>query len=165
MKKTLEHSYCFIRIFFLICVLSQVTYLNCTADTKNQQEGQQLAIVEENFNDFYKKFYSDSLFQVSRVVFPLKGFNSDEYDEELGDKNPPYFWKKQGWHFLTTLEKYYLKIDKKDWVEEYKKVIKHNKDSTVLEKIYIVDSGYIIERKFKKIKGKWFLIFYSYKNF
>ena len=91
-------------------------------------------------------------------MFPLKGFNSDEYDEELGDKNPPYFWKKKDWSFLTTLEKDYLKVDKKDWVEEYKKVIKYNKDSTVLEKIYIVDSGYIVERKFKKNKGKWFLV-------
>lgn len=164
MKATFKHLYFSnsFRITILFFIFCQMIYLNCTADTK---QNHQQPIADENFNDFYKKFYIDSLFQASRVIFPLKGFNSDEYDEELGDKNPPYFWKKKDWSFLTTLEKDYLKVDKKDWVEEYRKVIKYNKDSTVLEKVYIVDSGYIVERKFKKLKGKWFLIFYSYRNF
>ena len=151
-------------ILAILCLCQVLININCQADTKQIKNLQQ-PVADENFSTFYKKFYSDSLFQVSRVVFPLKGFNSDDYDEELGDKNPPYFWKKKDWSFLKTLEKNYLKVDRKDWVEEYKKEIKVNKDSTILEKIYIVESSYIIERKFKKIKGQWYLFFYSYSNF
>lgn len=168
MRAIFNQSYFFhsFRMIFLIIFFCPVMYINCTADTKkNYTDKDESSVVEESFEDFYKRFYSDSLFQVSRVVFPLKGFNSDEYDEDLGNKNPAYFWKKKDWSFLTTLEKEYLRIDQKDWIEEYKKEIKRNKDSTILEKIYMVDSGYIVERKFKKIKGKWFLIFYSYRNF
>ncbi len=136
-------------------------FTNCTPDSKKSavQTPQ-----KETFKNFYKKFYSDSTFQISRIAFPLKGFNSDEYDPELGSKNPPYYWKKSSWQFIETLEKDTVVIDKKDWTEEYRREINNNKDSTVLEKIYIVDSGYIVERKFKKIKEKWNLVYYSYKN-
>lgn len=136
-------------------------FTNCSTDSKKSVVQTSQA---ETFKDFYKKFYSDSTFQISRVTFPLKGFNSDEYDEELGDKNPPYFWQKKDWNFLSTLDKDTVVYDKKEWIEEYRREIKHNKDSTVIEKIYIVDSGFIEERKFKKNRNKWYLIFYSYND-
>lgn len=169
MKKIRKESLTILTILF-----STFNLINsCTAETSNKAEREKdrqpiqtkQIITNENFEVFYKRFYSDSLFQISRIIFPLKGFNSDEYDSELGKKNPPYFWKKNEWTFLETLPQNYVRYEKKDWVEEYKKEIKHNKDLTVLEKIFIVDSGYIDERIFKLIKGKWYLVFYSYRNF
>jgi hypothetical protein len=152
-------------------IIAIAIFGSCGAKSANEKIAQNnilttnKIVINENFNEFYKKFYGDSLFQLSRITFPLKGFNSDEYNEELGDKNPQYFWKKNEWTFLETLPQNYVKYDKKEWIEEYKKEIKHKKDSSVLEKIYMVDSGYIEERVFKLIKGKWFLVFYSYNNF
>ena len=82
----------------------------------------------EKFDDFYKKFYSDSLFQFSRIVFPLKGeyskyFIGDEKVPDMEDKlviikRNKLFWKKTGWRFLKTLQKqgdfgYNKKIEKK----------------------------------------------------
>lgn len=169
MKKISKES---LTILAVLLGIFNLTH-NCTAETSNKAEREKdkqpiqtkQIITNENFEVFYKRFYSDSLFQISRIIFPLKGFNSDEYDSELGKKNPPYFWKRKEWKFLETLPQNYVRYEKKDWVEEYKKEIKHNKDLSVLEKIFIVDSGYIDERIFKLIKGKWYLVFYSYRNF
>ncbi len=169
MKKISKES-----LTILTILLSTFNLINsCIAETSNntarEKDTQTIqmnqAITNENFEVFYKRFYSDSLFQISRIIFPLKGFNSDEYDSELGKKNPPYFWKRKEWTFLETLPQNYVRYEKKDWVEEYKKEIKHNKDLSVLEKIFIVDSGYKEERIFKLVNGKWYLVFYSYKNF
>jgi hypothetical protein len=134
----------------------------CTADTLKKENQQQ--IEEENFDSFYKKFYADSVFQVSRIIFPLKGFNSDARDPELGDKNPPYFWKKNEWSFLSTLDKDMVKDVHEDGVDIYRKVLKRNKNLTVIEKIFREESGYSEERQFKKNKGKWFLVYYRFSD-
>jgi hypothetical protein len=161
--KTMFNSPNSFRTTILIIFFCQLIYSNCTADTK-QNHRQQEPVIDENFDEFYKKFYKDSLFQVSRVVFPLKGFNSDEYDPELGDKNPPYFWKKKDWIFLHTLDQDKLKDIHEDGVDVYRKTIKHNSSLMVTEKMYMEESGYSEERRFKKNNGKWYLVFYSFKD-
>ena len=151
-------------IFLLMVIIFCQLNTNCQADTKQNQNIQQ-QVLDENFDTFYKKFYSDSLFQISRITFPMKGINSDEYDPDLGDKNPPYFWKKKDWNFLHTLDQNIVKDKHEYGVDVYKKVIKHNTNSFVVEKIYREESGYSEERWFKKANGKWFLIYYSFKDF
>ncbi len=154
------------KMVLLILFLCPIFYINCNGDTKKHNDKQQIkqTFTDEDFDTFYKKFYSDSLFQITRITFPLKGFNSDSYDPELGDKNPPYFWKKKDWTFLHTLDQDKLKDSHEDGVDIYRKTIKHNSVSMVTEKMYMEESGYSEERKFKKINGKWYLIFYSFKD-
>ena len=108
----------------LAVLLSTFNLINsCTAETSNkaEREKDRHTITNENFEVFYKRFYSDSLFQISRIIFPLKGFNSDEYDSELGKKNPPYFWKRKEWKFLETLPQNYVRYEKKDWLRSIRK--------------------------------------------
>lgn len=116
MKKISKES-----LTILAILLSTFNLINsCTAETSNKREKDKQtiqmnqAITNENFEVFYKRFYSDSLSQISRIIFPLKGFNSDEYDSELGKKNPPYFWKRKEWKFLETLPQNYVRYEKKD---------------------------------------------------
>ena len=109
---------------------------------------------EEEYETFIEKFYTDSLFQLSRIKFPLEGFNSDEYnffEEEVDDSK--YFWKKKNWIMLKS-------IDKNSKIKF--KITKN--DSIIKEENYIPDSGFIIEKRFKRTKGKWYLIFYFYQN-
>jgi len=37
-----------------------------------------IKVPEEDFDEFFTKFRSDSIFKFTRIKFPLKGFNSDE---------------------------------------------------------------------------------------
>lgn len=67
----------------------------------------------EDFEVFRKKFYSDSIFQMSRIVFPLEGDCNFCYNEidilNQKDTNTVYFfikdhilyWKKDTWEFIS----------------------------------------------------------------
>ncbi|HEU0125876.1 MAG TPA: hypothetical protein VFQ56_06205, partial [Flavobacterium sp.] len=45
----------------------------------------------ENFDEFNKKFHSDSLFQVSRVDFPIEGKHVSGFEQ--------YNWTRKNWQF------------------------------------------------------------------
>ncbi len=107
------------------------------------------AAVYENFNTFYNHFHNDSVFQVSRVKFPLKGYAIDT--SEI-----PVNWKKDNW----IMHKYNINdID----TALFKVETAHDKNSYT-EKIYIEGGGFKNERKFKRINGKWYLISYIDEN-
>lgn len=117
----------------------------------------------ETFDDFYKRFYSDSTFQISRVRFPLEGTNSDYEDlgeikyknyenDEILIKNKKFFWKKSGWRYLKTIK------NQGDF--GYNKKIESNGRITQ-EELYIEGTGYMNIRQFKQIDDKWWLIYYA----
>ena len=123
----------------------------------------------EDFDSFIMKFYSDSLFQINRIVFPLK---SDikikkEYDEALGEskelkngKNNYFPHNKGNWIFLK--QKYFKGKDTICSIGgvEFKRIIKTT-SQFVEEKILLSDSEQVmIIIKFRLIHNKWFLIDY-----
>jgi len=116
----------------------------------------------EDFEDFYKKYYSDSVFQISRTNFPLPGYNSnidmelpDDVAELMGIKKPDeYFWTEEKWNVIE--DKYYDN-------DKFKKNIIQT-DTLVIEEIFIPDSGFKIERKYRPINGNWYLVYYFYQN-
>ena len=96
----------------------------------------------ENFEFFYDKFHKDSLFQISRLKFPMKG------GPDRGDINEE--WTKENWHILKT--KIY-DVDTTRYKVSYEK---HEK--SFLEKVWFVDSGFSFEYRFELIDNKWFLV-------
>ena len=98
----------------------------------------------ENFAEFDERFHSDSLFQISRIIFPLAGKSIDGFEK----KN----WSKSKWEMLK------VRVAEKIEEKEYQNVTTLT-DSLVEQKIWIVNSGFSFEQKFKKINGKWFLIY------
>lgn len=102
----------------------------------------------EEFKDFWKKFKTDSLFQKSRVMFPLK-YKGGMAGEET---NTPM--QKSGWSFKDA-----------DFWEEYE-LINTSKPSKTEQPanqertlIYAPeDEGFGSAFYFKLIKGQWFLI-------
>jgi len=105
----------------------------------------------EVFDEFYRKFHTDSSFQLSRIDFPLKGY------KRTGNENPDindgkYYWKKKNWIVHKKFDLDDNSIYKQDKVF---------KDTLVVDKIYIENSGFSIERHFKLIDCKWKLVYYS----
>ena len=98
----------------------------------------------ENFNSFYNRFHSDSLFQISRVKFPLA--NSEKADIE---KNNWIMHRSTINNIDTSMFK--TKITKTD--NYYKEVI------------YIEGGGFYLERVFKRINGKWYLTSFVDENY
>lgn len=143
------------RINFLISMLIVTMFIACKTTSQKPE-------VKENFSEFYDKFYSDTTFQLTRTVFPLPGYNSDidlqmpdDFAEQMGvSKDNEYYWEKEEWVFINTVE------DNDDTV--VKQIEKT--DTLTTEKLVIPNSGFKIVRKFKPMKGNWYLAYYFYQD-
>ena len=123
----------------------------------------------EDFDSFIMKFYSDSLFQINRIVFPLESDKKikKEYDEalaeskEMKNENTSYHSHDKG-NWLCLKQKYFKGKDTICSVGgvEYKRII-NTTSQFVEEKIILSDSEQVmIIIKFRLIDNKWFLIDY-----
>ena len=101
--------------------------------------------VFEDFDQFYTKFHIDTVFQISRIKFPLKGHAMDT--SEI-----PVEWKKNNWimHKSNIYD-----IDTTLFNVEIL-----SEPNNYAEKIYIEGGGFANERIFKRINGKWYLVSY-----
>jgi hypothetical protein len=102
----------------------------------------------ENFDTFYNRFHNDTIFQLSRVNFPLEGFMVD-HD---GEKN----WDKSNWS--------YLKIKVYDVDTDQFKVYYKKTSNQFIQKSWIENSGFLSEYRFKPINGKWYLVYALEQN-
>jgi hypothetical protein len=57
-------------------LISLLTFQSCGSDNSNTVKE-----VAETFDTFNIKFHSDSLFQISRIKFPLQGKQIDAFEE------------------------------------------------------------------------------------
>jgi hypothetical protein len=113
----------------------------------------------ERFESFYERFHSDSVFQISRVSFPLFGFTNDkeclavrflEKDTIVNGELANLVWLKEQWQLHKPFADSATFTRKIVWVDS----------SDVLESIFIPDSDFLIKRKFRRDFGKWHLVFY-----
>jgi len=116
-------------------------------ETQNRDIGTEMQQAED-FDEFYRKFHSDSIFQMSRIQFPLKGSNRDGFDESK--------WKKSTWemHKVGVQE-----VDTTIFKIEIKKT-----DSLYTERIYVDQAGFDMTRTFELLDSKWYLTIYVEKN-
>ncbi|WP_428228538.1 hypothetical protein [Flavobacterium sp.] len=103
-------------------------------------------IKRENFDMFNSRFHSDSVFQISRVDFPIDGISVSGFDR--------HNWRKENWKFIT------VPVSEKNEIENYEHSLVKT-DTLVIERFWIPKSGFEVERQFKLLKNKWFLIYYN----
>jgi hypothetical protein len=136
MKLSGRGIYFVLLYFFVFLFLTQ-----CKVRDKGLNKGKLITI--ENFDDFYSKFHSDSIFQMSRIKFPLKGKQIDG-DGERG-------WSKEKWVLFKTP---IYKVDTLKFRTEYKKT-----KTMFKEKVWIESSGFSFECRFELIDSKWYLVY------
>lgn len=125
---------------FLVMMPSFLT-VSCSTSKKIADKG------NETFDSFYDKFHKDETFQMSRLKFPMEGMS---VDGNLSTK-----WTSKNWNPLKVR---IYDVDKKMFKTT------HKKTSTSFEqKIWIEDSGFMSEYKFKLIDKKWYLV-YAYEQ-
>lgn len=103
----------------------------------------------ENFEEFNRQFHSDSIFQLSRINFPIEGKLIEGFDKQN--------WTSKNWELMK------IPVSEKSSLRNYKHSVRKTEDF-VIEKFWIDNSGFHFERRFKKIDGKWFLIYYNDVN-
>lgn len=122
-------------------------------DNQPQLEQAVMKQDKENFEFFLSKFINDSVFRYNRIKFPIKGFNSDtEFDKR------DYLWTREDWDFYSVEDLRYKKDE--NIISEIVRI-----DSSMNWRLYKENSGYDINYRFKFNNNKWYLDYYSYKNF
>lgn len=96
----------------------------------------------EEFDGFYQKFHADTIFQKSRIKYPLQG---QKYDGISRTR-----WTRDDFELITT--KVY-DVDTTEYKVHYQK-----SETEFIQKVWIENSGYLSEYKFKLIGNKWFLV-------
>ncbi len=102
----------------------------------------------ENFDQFYKRFHTDSLFQMSRITFPLEGLPS--FAEEAQFTGERFRWQRDDWE-------QHLLINYDAFPDLSQNLVKEQ--GQVKESINM-GNGFGLERHFALEEGKWFLVFY-----
>lgn len=101
--------------------------------------------LNEPFDPFFKKFESDSIFQKSRVKFPLKLIvTGDE-----GDKDSIKYIPQADWKFENLL----VNQQEKSIVKKYR-----ISDNEMRIQFQMEDTGIQTERFFKRKNGAWWLV-------
>ena len=100
-------------------------------------------ILHENFDRFYDRFHSDTVFQLSRVRFPLGGYRADGMEEVK--------WSRDNWPYMRTR---IYDVDTTIYKISYKKT-----ENEFVQKVWLENSGFSSESRFRLIKNKWFLVY------
>ena len=97
----------------------------------------------ESFPEFREKFYSDTLFQKSRILFPMPGISTDdmEYSDTI------YYWQESEWLFLEDMS-----------LGEQMKVEIIKTETTVQENNHWENSNFDANVSYKLINRKWYLV-------
>jgi len=143
------------RNFFLYLFILIGLSCNSSADTKEETtvlEEDALTTTMDEFETFYQKFHTDSIFQKEHILFPLKGLptNADSAILKSGD----FYWQEEDWvtqHLVDPSSGFtptVLPID----------------SALIIERIMYKDKQYAMERRFAKMNGEWKLIYYAGVN-
>jgi hypothetical protein len=102
------------------------------------------ATLKENFDVFLGKFSTDSLFQHSRIKFPLRNevYNSDNGDYEISKID------KEKWKFFNI----------KALPANYITKLSNKSDYRYIFNVQIIDTGVNVDYIFMALDGKWMLI-------
>ena len=130
-----------------------IIYFGCA---NSQQENRKMSFdkvkISEDFFSFYEKFYNDTVFQNKRILRPLKGTIKTWYDDVIKEES----WDNKEIR-LTPKEKYFQVY------KNLKTDLKIN-DTIVIEKFWIEQSGFFIEKVYIIQTGRWYLYSYDISN-
>jgi hypothetical protein len=138
MKKLKKLLYSILVFLFMSLIVT-----NCNSIRKSAIRNSLKGAAIEDFDKFYRHFHTDSLFQMSRIRFPLEGLIVDGSGEKR--------WTKGNWTLMKT--KIY-DIDTTKFKIDYKK-----SDKTFIQKFWLENSGFSSEYRFELVNNKWYLVY------
>lgn len=117
-----------------------------------QEEKEPIQVIEtendQDFDAFYAKFHSDSLYQLDHIQFPLQGISSrpEEHD-------PSFRWLKEDWRIHRRFDE-----GSSNFRSEFTSI----GDDLIVERIIHKNNSYGMERRFSRLEGQeWSLIYYA----
>lgn len=105
----------------------------------------------EDFESFYVKFHDDSLFQMSHILFPLRGLPTNADSMTVAGGN--FHWQESDWKLHKPFNS-----KKGEFQREFLSL-----GDVITEEIYTKD-GFGMQRRFLKTDDEWYLIYYAAMN-
>jgi len=141
--------FCF--LLFAACREKQPSSANTPAqpDQTTQIQGDQLPA---DFNEFYGKFHSDSLYQMAHISWPLQGLTTLYRDSSRQEKQAIY-WEKTNWSMHRPVN---------FSSGEFQRKLQVLGNELVVEHISYAAANFGLERRFvRNSQGEWELIYYA----
>ncbi len=107
---------------------------------------------DDDFPDFYKRFHSDSIYQMKHIIFPLGGIPPRD---SAGFVPENFHWQKDQW----VLHQPFNDQDG-SFVQEFSRL----GDDMVIEQIRDASGSFGMQRRFAKMGDEWHLIYYAAMN-
>lgn len=138
-------------IFYLTSLLLILIFLSCKGVSEKATKQISASNEVENFEDFLIKFRNDSVFCSERILYPLKGYNSDDSEDS---NTVEYEWSKKMINYYLS-----IKYSENDYVIKIEKSKDLIKETTILE-----GSGFKIICEYILKENRWYLNYYFYQN-
>jgi ligand-binding SRPBCC domain-containing protein len=148
-------------------VIILTTSCNFKTNTTNNRANICDTLSSEEFDVFLHRFYSDSIFQINRIVFPLTSQTETEIERRIDKEKALNYYKADTTKFTPlnknnwkTLNDYAFKNDSVAVIDGIKYKRRFSKtDKFVVENILYADPERImIVSKFQLINKKWYMI-------
>jgi len=137
-------------VFAFLIIITLAISCNRTNSNKGTVDNETERV--ESFDEFIVNFYSDTVFQQSRIIKPLTGEILEWHETE--DSVIKSNWSDRDLPFVTDFSVL------KESFKNAKQIFVENKESKI-EKILVNNSGFSIEREYELKNGKWYLIRYD----
>lgn len=119
---------------------------------KSKEKQGELPGLPEDFEVFYTKFHTDSLYQMEHIVFPLEG-HVRLLENQIEIINP-VTWEADEWEMHKPFNDHGGTFTRKYLMTE----------NVVIEKINDKSNFFKMERRFAKFGDSWSLIYYGANN-
>lgn len=129
-------------------LIASTSFFACQQE---QVHGKSGLTEDESFNQFYLRFHRDTAYQVDHITFPLEGLPSVMDGNTVSQSN--FTWKRSNWvpHNLFN-------------DPEYERAFQFVNDNMVIETFFNPKTSIGMQRRFAKMNGQWFLIYYAALN-
>ena len=110
------------------------------------------AIVPDDFETFYQRFHTDSLYQMEHISFPLAGLPA--HADSLEDVRS-FFWQKDAWVLHRAYD---------ERLTGFERNRRKFGPDIIVETIVQKDTDIGMMRRFAKMDDEWMLIYYAAMN-
>ncbi|HHB79427.1 MAG TPA: hypothetical protein ENK85_09380 [Saprospiraceae bacterium] len=156
MKKNIDFFYFslkkgnfpFSKSIFLVGILFLLLF-SCKSDPKTGNK-REIVKPDPSFAPFYKRFHEDSVYQMAHINFPLQGLPQKMDSTNLASQD--FFWDKESWT---------IQHDFDEAETGFTKHINAVTPEMIEERIVDKTGEFEVVRRFVKLNGEWYLIYFS----
>jgi hypothetical protein len=143
-----------------ILIITVIALSSCKKNQKTEVKEPALSAEETqtlppDFMDFYKKFHSDSLYQMTHIQFPLQGYPTQVDNDTTVYIDESYRWLADKW-IMHRMESF----SDTAFTRKFDVPLPMAVSETIQQR----NSPFKMFRRFYKRDNEWFLIYYGAMN-